>query len=127
MNPEQPRGAPDHIEQMVDRLIAEAGQHTDAIAERHDRSSERYVQAMKVLERGAAGDTGRIDAVLCAESTGDAYEHEQAVMDAALFIIERYGNPYADGNTPAADAVRSLSARAFEDLLNEEYGYFQKR
>lgn len=125
MHEGHPSVDPDHIEKMIDEGIRQIGENVDRRVEESNASAERYVAAVGVLERVAARDsamTTQLDASLRAEAAGQAYEEPQAVVDAAQFVIDQFGNPYVQNHV--AD-IPALAAEAFEKLVQQQYSYFE--
>jgi len=130
MNPENPNALPEHIQQTINDMQKKVDEETSGMIEQHDRSGERYIDTIKTFERVSAGDSkmlSKLQVILDAEATGEQYEHEQRYIDSALYIIETFGNPYADGKSPSRDELVKLCQRAFDALIKEPYGYFEHR
>ncbi|MFA5134437.1 MAG: hypothetical protein WC505_01460 [Patescibacteria group bacterium] len=130
METEHPHALPEHIQKMANTMQEQANERIDGIIERHGRSSERYVDAVRALERASAGDSEvltRLQIALDAEASGDRYQDEQRIGDAARFIADRFGNPYDGGKTVSREELSELCAQAFDVLVKEEYGYFENR
>ncbi|MBI5037951.1 MAG: hypothetical protein HZC01_04600 [Candidatus Kerfeldbacteria bacterium] len=122
-----PSRDPDYIEKSVEADVKKIVENVDRRIEQSNASAERYVAAVSVLERVSAHDsalTTQLEGSLRAEAAGAVYEEPRAVIDAAQYIIDHFGNPYSQKKL--AD-IHTVAARAFEELVQQQYDYFEGR